>query len=272
MGFLDLDVNKAQNLHERLCINNDEFDVKAAFPSTPDITITNAATNCAGQASQSGSVTLESQGIGFLCDNPTSLTDLAAVTCADCVTQFSAAQCAKQTVADYFPINRINRVATVGFADRSRFTVSFGVNCEKKLGETCNRNFLFTPLKHKCKDRKAPVTAAPPMTTTAAPPATTAAPMTTQAPVDTAFVLYIEGKQCPHLDSLGYLPSTSGKKDSQRACLTSCLKNAACNAIIYYKRSRWCSNFKKMCSYPSKTAKNSVTYVTKTLLNSLLNG
>ena len=114
-----------------------------------------------------------------------------------------------------------------------------------------------------------PATTVAPPATTAAPPATTVAPMTTQDPVDTAFVLYVEGKQCRNLDSLGYLPSTSGKKDSQRACLTSCLKNAACNAIIYYKRSRWCSNFKKMCSNPSKAAKNSVTYVTKTLLNSL---
>jgi len=150
MGFLDLDVNKAENLHERLCINNDEFDLTSAFPINTDIKITNAATDCAGQASQSGSVTLESQGVGFLCDNPTSLSDLADVTCADC-SQFSAAQCAKQSIAKFFPIKRSGRVGSIGLVERNDFTVSFGINCEKPLGESCNRNFLFSGFINGCE-------------------------------------------------------------------------------------------------------------------------
>jgi len=306
--FFDFDVNKAQTLHERLCINNDQFDrSRSSFPSSDVRVSESKSLDCEGRTSQFGSVSLESEGVGFLCDNPQSAQDLSDVACDTC---FHPQQCAKAKISQFFPIKRAGRAAKIALKYRSKFTVSLGINCKKSIGETCNRNFLFTATARSCKGNMAPMTTAAPATTqapppattaapppattaapppvttaapppattaatTAAPPATTAAPAgptTTQDPAKRQFVLFSSGKQCKNLNQQGYLPSTSGKKDTENACLESCLNTVACNAVVYYRRSRWCSHFSKMCSKPSKNVKNSVTYITKTLFNALTNG
>merc|ERR1712048_305910 len=144
MDFYDFDVNKHQTASERLCINRDQFDLsQSRLPSDGDVKVSNSNSDCDGKASQSGSVTIESQGVGFLCDNPTYATDLADVeSCLEC---FNEKQCT------------------------SRFTVSLGVGCAKAVGETCNRNFLFSGFYDGCNDTAAPetTTTAPSTTTTA---------------------------------------------------------------------------------------------------------
>merc|ERR1712032_196308 len=240
VSFYDLDVNKAMNLHERICINGDQFDSKkSSLPSGGDVKVTRSdLKNCAGTASSSGSVLLESQGVGFLCDNPKDYDDLTDVPCEKC---FNKVQCGKDKVSKFFPIKRSQRVATLAFSSRSKFSISLGISCEKAIGETCNRNFLFSASQRVCADGKK-------------------APATTKGGPKT-FKLFAEGKQCSGLESLGYLASSSGKKDSVEQCLKACADNSACNAVIFYKRVRWCSHYERMCDNPTSGAKNAVTYV-----------
>merc|ERR1712048_440032 len=169
MDFYDFDVNKHQTLSERLCINRDQFDMSQShLPSDGDVKVSNSNSDCDGKASQSGSVTIESQGVGFLCDNPTYATDLADVeSCLEC---FNEKQCTKVNgVSKYFPISRDQRTAKITLTSTSKFTVSLGVGCAKAVGETCNRNFLFSGFYDGCNDTAAPetTTTAPSTTTTA---------------------------------------------------------------------------------------------------------
>merc|ERR1712151_1403373 len=69
----DLDVNKQLDLHERACINLDQIDSKASVLPAQDGDVTVVQLDdldCQNQPSATGSVRLESQGVGFLCDNP----------------------------------------------------------------------------------------------------------------------------------------------------------------------------------------------------------
>merc|ERR1712048_1418232 len=94
VSFFDLDVNKQMNLHERICIDFDQFDEdKSTLPKGGDVKVTTSdLKTCDGKASKTGSVLLESQGVGFLCDNPKQFDDLADITCDKC---FNKQQCAK---------------------------------------------------------------------------------------------------------------------------------------------------------------------------------
>jgi hypothetical protein len=153
MSFYDFDVNKAQNLHERVCIANDQFDpFTSTLPTKSDhIKVYPTLTNCAGKASSKGSVLLESEGVGFLCDNPKEFDDLADIPCDKC---FNKVQCGKAKVSKFFPIKRSQRVTTFAFSSRAKFTISLGISCEKPIGETCNRNFLFSFAHNKCTEAK----------------------------------------------------------------------------------------------------------------------
>merc|ERR1712032_1758627 len=152
VSFYDLDVNKAMNLHEQICINFDQFDEsKSSLPKGGDVKVTQSDfKNCAGKASSSGSVLLESQGVGFLCDNPKDYDDLADVPCDKC---FNDVQCKKDKISKFFPIKRSQRV-TFAFSSRAKFTISLGISCEKPIGETYNRNFLFSFAHNKCTEAK----------------------------------------------------------------------------------------------------------------------
>jgi len=153
VSFYDLDVNKAQNLHERICIDFNEFDEsKSSLPRGGDVKIVQSdLKNCAGKASSKGSVLLESQGVGFLCDNPKNYDDLADIPCEKC---FNKVQCGKEKINKFFPIKRSQRVTTFAFSSRAKFTISLGISCEKPIGETCNRNFLFSFAHNKCTEAK----------------------------------------------------------------------------------------------------------------------
>ena len=154
MSFFDFDVNKQNNLHELVCFARDQFDeTKSVYPPETgdvDVSISNTS-DCAHKDSQSGSVTFRSQGVGFLCDNPTSHEDLADVTCEQCFTGTQAGRCQKTSFSKYFPVKRHQRVAKIAFQSTSTFSVSLGVKCEKSIGGSCNRNFLFTGSHAGCK-------------------------------------------------------------------------------------------------------------------------
>jgi hypothetical protein len=168
MSFFDLDINKAENLHEQLCIDKDQFSQSVPFlPQGSDVKVFQLKDmGCDMKPSQSGAVVLQSQGVGFLCDNPVDSTDLSQVNCTQC---FNKQQCLKTKNSQYFPLNRAGRVATFTLTS-STFKISLGINCKKSVGETCNRNFVFSGSYEGC----APSTTAAP--TTLAP--TTAAPTT----------------------------------------------------------------------------------------------
>jgi len=291
MSFLDFDVNRARNLNERLCINLDAIDESLSVfpPTTSDVTAEQSQVGCNGETSQSGSVTLESTGVGFLCDNPTSLDDLSDVDCGQCDI-FTEAQCAKPKIDQFFPIQRDQRTLKIALVSTSKFTISLGVHCLKGEGEGCNRNFLFTASHDRCKappmttaattttmapTTMAPTTMAPttmaPTTmapTTMAPTtmAPTTAPPTTTADPTTLFTLVSDtGKQCKDTQSLGYLEEDSATQPTLNDCLSSCLSTDSCTAVIYYTRSDWCSLFESMCEEFTKAAKNSLTYVLKSV-------
>merc|ERR1712019_150941 len=101
----------------------DQFDEdKSTLPKGGDVKITTSdLKTCDGKASKTGSVLLESQGVGFLCDNPKQFDDLADITCDKC---FNKQQCAKAKVSKFFPIKRSQRVSTFAFSDRSKFVIS----------------------------------------------------------------------------------------------------------------------------------------------------
>lgn len=148
--FFDFDVNKAKNLHERICVNMDQFVADSSkFPGkTSDVTVLRSDTkDCHGKASKTGSVLLESNGVGFLCDNPKNSQDLGDVGCTSC---FTKGQCLKVKNNQFFPIKRSGRVFTSHFEQTGSFTVSFGIKCKKAIGETCNRNFMFTSSYQSC--------------------------------------------------------------------------------------------------------------------------
>jgi len=166
MSFFDFDVNKRNNLHELVCIKRDQFnETQSVFPpKTGDVTVSISNTSdCAHKESQSGSVTFESTGVGFLCDNPAHPADLADVKCDQCFTGTDASKCAKTSFSKYFPVKRDQRVATIALQEStSKFSVSLGIKCYKAVGSTCNRNFLFTGFHVGCKDVSVPVTSAAP--------------------------------------------------------------------------------------------------------------
>jgi hypothetical protein len=147
--FFDFDVNKRESLHELVCMDLDQFDAKSStLPSNAQVKLTQSDTkNCAGKASSTGSVALEGHGVGFLCDNPMKSSDLSDVPCSSC---FTAEQCKKATINKFFPVKRSLRVAKYAFKQRSSFTITLGVNCKKKVGENCNRNFIFAGFSDVC--------------------------------------------------------------------------------------------------------------------------
>jgi hypothetical protein len=149
--FFDFDVNKQENLKELVCMNLDQFDLKSSsLPSNSQVKLEQSDTkDCAGKAGKTGSVRLEGHGVGFLCDNPTKSSDVHDVSCAEC-TQFSADQCSKDKINKFFPIKRSLRVAKFVFTKRSSFTISLGISCDKKVGDNCNRNFIFTGFHNVC--------------------------------------------------------------------------------------------------------------------------
>jgi hypothetical protein len=142
LNLYDLDVNKQQNLNERVCVSLHEFYPEHSVMPEGDVKATQSDDkDCNGKPHPDGSLTLESEGVGFLCDNPGSPGDLAPVTCADC---FGEGRCKQTKFNMFFPIKRDQRVATFAFKSTSKFTVSLGLHCKKSAGETCNRNFLFS--------------------------------------------------------------------------------------------------------------------------------
>jgi len=147
--FFDFDVNKKQTLHELVCMDHDQFDAKSStLPSNDQVKLTESDTkDCQGKANKAGSVTLEGHGVGFLCDNPKKSSDLADVPCFPC---FTKEQCKKPSVNKFFPIKRSLRVAKFVFKQRSRFSITLGISCEKDAGENCNRNFIFTGFHNVC--------------------------------------------------------------------------------------------------------------------------
>jgi len=147
--FFDFDVNKKQTLHELVCMDLDQFDAKSsALPSNSQVKLVKSDTkDCAGKASQSGSVKLEGNGVGFLCDNPKTSDHVEDYPCSKC---FTEEQCKKESVKKFFPIERSLRMATFSFKERSSFSISLGVSCEKSVGENCNRNFIFTGFYNAC--------------------------------------------------------------------------------------------------------------------------
>merc|ERR1712048_716431 len=171
MSFFDLDINKAENLHEQLCIDKDQFSQSVPIlPQGSDVKVIQLKDmGCDMKPSQSGAVVLQSQGVGFLCDNPVDSTDLAQVNCTQC---FNKQQCLKTKNSQYFPLNRAGRVATFTLTS-STFKISLGINCKKSVGETCNRNFVFSGSYDKC---------APP--TTPAPTTVSKCPQTQDASID----------------------------------------------------------------------------------------
>merc|ERR1711934_1155705 len=148
---IDVDVNKKQTLHELVCIDLDQFDAKSSvLPSNNQVKLLQSDTkDCAGKASQAGSVRLEGHGVGFLCDNPKTSDHLEDFPCSKCET-FTEAQCNKDSIKQFFPIERPLRTAKFSFKQRSSFSISLGVSCEKKVGENCNRNFIFTGFHNVC--------------------------------------------------------------------------------------------------------------------------
>jgi len=145
----DMDINKRQELHELLCFGLDEINLGlSALPAADQVKmIVSDNKDCAGNPSSAGSMTLESQQIGFLCDNPQSSTDLAEVNCREC---FNEAQCAKDSITQFFPIKPATRTATIFIKSRGEFSITFGIKCNKAVGETCNRNFLFSGFYEEC--------------------------------------------------------------------------------------------------------------------------
>merc|ERR1711981_819779 len=74
ISFFDFDVNRAENLHELVCVNLDQFDLAgSSLPvSDPDdVTVDFRDADCDDYTdSPTGSVKLMSNGVGFVCDNP----------------------------------------------------------------------------------------------------------------------------------------------------------------------------------------------------------
>jgi len=150
--FYDFDVNKAENLHEFICVNNDEIDTdESTLPKASDFKVTaEDKKGCDGKPHSAGSTKIEGHGVGFLCDNPKSSSDLADVPCSKC---FNAIQCGMDKFKKFFPIKRSERVATAVVKDSSTFTITLGVNCQKNVGENCNRNFIFSAFYDACKKK-----------------------------------------------------------------------------------------------------------------------
>merc|ERR1712151_204860 len=110
----------------------DEIDKSGSSLPVPDQvkTIISDNKDCAGKSSSSGSITLESQRVGFLCDNPTSPTVLSEVGCDKC---FNQVQCQLSKINQFFPIRPSQRTATVAIKSKGKFSITFGVKFEKAL-------------------------------------------------------------------------------------------------------------------------------------------
>jgi len=145
-------VNYKLDLHERACFDLAQIDGDASsLPAADgDVKVTFQTNNCDGQPSTSGSYMFESQGVGFICDNPKHPDDLDDVTCDNC---FDANKCAKNTWAQHFPVKRSKRVVKAAFKSTSKFVANLGIKCEKGSGGVCNRNFEFSASFNACKDK-----------------------------------------------------------------------------------------------------------------------
>jgi hypothetical protein len=150
-SWYDFDVNKAETLHEVVCMDHDQFDPsKSVLPiiSNDIKVLRDVSKKCDGTSSTTGSITVQSHGVGFLCDNPTDSTDLADVPCEAC---FNKQQCAKEKNSKFFPVKRNRRYSKTHFVKSSKFEFYMGIDCKKSKGENCNRNFLFGGHYKACK-------------------------------------------------------------------------------------------------------------------------
>lgn len=152
MQFFDFDVDKDQTLNEQMCINFNQFDKDSQFsmvPTNPDLKVESSdKKGCDGTNVAGGSISVESHGVGFLCDNPSSHSDMDNITCTQCL---SSSSCNLQRNADLFPVHPDSRVVGVGFKDQSKFTLRFTLKCNKPQGQDCTRNFLFGGINNACK-------------------------------------------------------------------------------------------------------------------------
>lgn len=97
------------------------------------------------------------------------------ITCSECA-NFNAKQCAKQKLQAYFGpvyglgsmegmtckdindsdctgmagIDQTARSFSMSFVRKTTFRISFGLECDKPIGETCERNFLVGGQTAKC--------------------------------------------------------------------------------------------------------------------------
>ena len=134
-------------------------------------------TTCGGSSNtRLGSVEVFSNQVGFHpCDSPTLAFEdgKKRVICSDC---FSANQCSKKKFTQYFGpvygkgsnkgqtckdiaegdctdtsgIDTTARSFTLGFTRTPSFRLSFGLTCNKAVGESCTRNVLFGGLMPSC--------------------------------------------------------------------------------------------------------------------------
>ena len=140
------------------------------FKDTQILTSYNRSQTCDGNLNtQLGSVTLRSNQVGFKCDLPAGvpIEDLKPIKCeADC---FSAKKCQKHrkyfglvdktgTTCDIgspgcdfeMGIDPKSRIVTTRHKDLSSFLVSLGIECEKKVGQTCTRNIVYRANYEQC--------------------------------------------------------------------------------------------------------------------------
>lgn len=101
LTVFDLDEQKNDDRHEEeLCVDAGQFDAYV-LDDNSEVLVEEQKTACDG--GDGASTVFRSSEAGFLCDNPTSPSDLGTVSCADCD------QCADQDLEAYFPIDRAKR-------------------------------------------------------------------------------------------------------------------------------------------------------------------
>lgn len=180
-SVLDIDHDDKLSLHEKVCVDLDTvnlantvipgFDSLAlktfSVPSVPGFTSSQVTTTyksteaCDGSANTNlGSVWVQSNQVGFLCDNPDPGQGLKNVMCGtDC---FNTKKCEKKD--EFFGLMDQNgdactkgssgcdfqhgipqaaRIVKTAYEQVSSFRLTVELFCKKGPGEECNRNMIF---------------------------------------------------------------------------------------------------------------------------------